>query len=106
MVDILLVFPLYSSCYEKAMIALYFGGIRTRLGVANFQVFQWLFIFFPVNSLLVQNHQAEIIIVKHLSKDATTYATRVGVEPRSYYTIHHCCRTNILTFLHHAADLL
>jgi len=33
--------------------------------------------------LLVRSHQAEIIIVKRLTQDATTCPMRVGAEPRS-----------------------
>jgi len=55
-----------SSCHEKAMVALHFGRIRTRLGVVHFRVFQCFFDFLPPNFLLVRSHQAEIIIVKCL----------------------------------------
>jgi len=37
--------PSLSSCHEKATVTLYFGQIRTRLGVAHFRVcrlFLWL----------------------------------------------------------------
>jgi len=35
-----LFFPCSSSFHEKATVALYFGRIRTRLGVVNFRVFR------------------------------------------------------------------
>jgi len=41
----LFVVPALSSCHEKATVALYFGRIRTRLGVVHFRVFRlflWL----------------------------------------------------------------
>jgi len=56
--------PSLSCCHEKATVALYFGRIRTRLGV--FQVFRLFSCFLPLNLLLVRSHQAEIIIVKRL----------------------------------------
>jgi len=34
--------PSLSSCYEKATVALYFGRIRTRLGVVHFRVLRLL----------------------------------------------------------------
>ena len=39
--------------------------------------------FCPLNLLLVQSHQAEIIIVKHLIQGRNN-VTRVWVEPRSF----------------------
>jgi len=56
--------------YEKATVVLYFGRIRTHLGVrCPFpSFFGCWFDFFPVNLLLVRSHQAEIIIVKRLSR--------------------------------------
>jgi len=62
-------FHLYPSVttYEKATVALYFRRILTRLGVAVIQVFfDYFFDFFTINLLLVQSHQAEIIVVKRL----------------------------------------
>jgi len=41
------------------------------------------FDFLPLNLLLVRSHQAEIIMESALSKDTTTCAMRVRVEPRS-----------------------
>jgi len=32
--------PSLSSCHEKATVALYFGRIRTRLGIIHFRVFR------------------------------------------------------------------
>jgi len=43
---LLLFVPYLSSCHEKAMVALYFGRIHTRLAVIHFRVFRlflWLF---------------------------------------------------------------
>jgi len=53
----------YLLYIEKATVALYFGRIRSRLGVVKFPVF-WLFLL--LNLLLVGRRQAEIIIVKRL----------------------------------------
>jgi len=58
--------PSLSSCHEKAMVALLFGRIRTRLGVVHFRVSSCFLDFLPPNFLLVRSHQAKIIIVKHL----------------------------------------
>jgi len=38
--------PSLSFRHEKAMVALYFGRIFTRLGVADFQVFRLLLLLF------------------------------------------------------------
>jgi len=35
-----LLVPSLSFCYEKATVALYFGRIRTRLGVVLFRIFR------------------------------------------------------------------
>jgi len=75
-------------CHEKATVALYFGRIRTRLGVVDFRVFRLFLWLLTLNLLLVRSHLAEIIIVKCLSKGTTTCATRVGVKPRSRYHDH------------------
>jgi len=45
------------------MVALYFGRIRTRLGVVHFRVFRLFVYFLPLNLLLLRSHQAEIMIV-------------------------------------------
>jgi len=59
--------PSLSSCLKKATVALYFGRIRTRLGVVHFRVFRlFLFDFLLPNLLLVRSHQAEVIVVKRL----------------------------------------
>jgi len=52
------------------------------------------FDFLPLNLLLVRSHQAEIIILKRLIKDATTLPTRVIVEPRSRDRDHTVRRKN------------
>ena len=60
------------------------GDIRTCLGVSNDPVFQGIFLkSCPLNLLLVQSHQAEIIIVKRLIQRRNN-ATRVRVEPISF----------------------
>ena len=60
------------------------GGIRTCIGVSDNPMFLWISSnSCPVNLLLVQNHQAEIIIVKSLFQGRNS-VTRVQVEPRSY----------------------
>jgi len=58
--------PSLSSCHEKATVALYFGRIRTCLGVVHFKFFSCIFDFLRLNLLLVRSHQAEIIILKRL----------------------------------------
>jgi len=46
---------------------LYFGRIRTRFRCCPFPSFSVCFFdFLPLNLLLVQSHQAELIIVKRL----------------------------------------
>jgi len=60
-IGVCLFVPSLSSCHEKSTVALYFGRIRTRLGVVHFRVFR-----LPLSLLLVRSHQAEIIIVKRL----------------------------------------
>ena len=60
------------------------GGIRTCLGVSDDPVFLWISSnSCPLNLLLVQSHQAEIIIVKRLIQERNN-VTRVWVEPRSF----------------------
>jgi len=64
-------------------VALYFGRIRTRIGVVRFRVFQlFLLDLFPINLLLVRSHHVEIIIVKRLiqGRNNTTYAMRNSVR--------------------------
>jgi len=65
------------------VLALYFGLVRTRLGVVHFQFSGCFFDFLPLNLVLVRSHQAEIIILSALSKDATTCTMMAEVEPRS-----------------------
>ena len=60
------------------------GGIRTCLGVSDDPMFLWLSSnSCPLNLLLVQSHQAEIIIVKRLIQGRNN-VTRVRVEPRPF----------------------
>ena len=60
------------------------GGMRTCLGVFDDPMFLWISSnSCPLNLLLVQSHQAEIIIVKHLIQGHNN-VTRVRVEPRSF----------------------
>ena len=60
--------------------ALYFGRIRTRLGVDHFPSFPVdVLTSSHVNLLLVRSHQAEIIIVKRLIQGRNN-VTRVRVE--------------------------
>jgi len=40
-------FHLYPPNHEKATVALYFGRILTRFGVADFQVFRLILWFLP-----------------------------------------------------------
>jgi len=56
--------PAFSSCHEKATEALYFGRIILVLEypIPSFSVTS--FDFSPVNLLLVQSHQVEIVFVK------------------------------------------
>ena len=81
-----------SSCHRTASDAGYWkiralligriGETHTCLGVSGDQIFQWIsWIYFPLN-LLVQNHQATMIIVKRLIQGSNN-VTRVRVEPRS-----------------------
>jgi len=58
--------PALSFCHGKATVALYFGRIRTRLGVVHFGFFRLFFDFLLLNLLLVRSHQAEKIILKRL----------------------------------------
>jgi len=51
-----------SFCHEKATVALYFGRIRTRLGVVHFRVFR-LFLWLVLTTKFAA---WEIIIVKRL----------------------------------------
>ena len=97
--DVIIVFIVYlSSCHQTASDAYllddphtfhfndYFviGGIRTCLGVSDVPTFLWIFSNSnPLNLLLVQNHQAEIIIVKRLIQGHNNL-TWVRVEPRSF----------------------
>jgi len=50
------------------MVALYLGRIRTRL-LSIYVFFGCYFDFLPLNLLLVQSRQAEIIIVKRLMQE-------------------------------------
>ena len=60
------------------------GGIRTCLGVFVDPMFLCISSnSCPLNLLLVQSHQAEIIIVKRLIQGRNN-VTRVRVEPRSF----------------------
>ena len=60
--------------------ALYFGRIRTRLGVDHFPSFPVdVLTSSHVNLLLVRSHQAEIIIVERLIQGRNN-VTRVRVE--------------------------
>ena len=60
------------------------GGIRTCLGVSDDPMFLWISSnSCPLNLLLVQSHQAEIIIVKRLIQGRNS-VIRVRVEPRSF----------------------
>jgi len=47
--------PFFSSCHEKATLALYFGRIRTRLGIVHFRVFRLFLYFLPLNLMLVRS---------------------------------------------------
>ena len=59
------------------------GGIRICLRVSDDPKFLWISSnSCPLNLLLVQSHQAEIIIVKRLIQGRNN-VTRVRVEPRS-----------------------
>ena len=65
------------------------GGIRTCLGVSDDPKFLWISSnSCPLNLLLVQSHQAEIIIVKRLIQGRNN-VNRVRVEPRSFDQGHH-----------------
>jgi len=70
--------PSLSSCYEKATVALYFGRIRTRLGVVYFQALRLFFDFLPLNLLLVRSHQAKIIIEKRFIQEHNNATDEVG----------------------------
>ena len=60
------------------------GEIRTSLGVSDDPMFLWISSnSCPLNLLLVQSHQAEIIIVKCLIQGRNN-VTRVRVEPRPF----------------------
>ena len=70
--------------------ALYFGRIRTRLGVDHFPSFPVdVLTSSHVNLLLVRSHQAEIIIVKRLIQGRNN-VTRVRV-------LHFCAQKMIAT---------
>ena len=57
--------------------------LGTCLGVSSDPLFLWISSnSFPINLLLLQSHQAEIIIVKRLIQERNN-VTRVRVEPRS-----------------------
>ena len=59
-------------------------GIRTCLGDSDGPMFLWISSNLrPPNLLLVQSHQAEIIIVKCLIQGRNN-VTRVRVEPRPF----------------------
>ena len=67
------------------------GGIRTCLGISDDPMFLWISSnSCPLDLLLVQSHQAEIIIVKRLIQGRNNM-TRVRVEPRS---LDQGCRKN------------
>ena len=60
------------------------GGIRTCLGVSDDPMFLWISSnSCPLNLLLDQSHQAEIIILKRLIHGRNS-VTRVRVEPRPF----------------------
>ena len=55
--------PAHFECNDYFML----GGIRTRLGVSSDLMFLWISSnSYPLNLLLIQSHQAEIVIVKRL----------------------------------------
>ena len=59
------------------------GGICTGLGISNDPTFLWISLnSCPVNLLLVQSHQAEIIVIKRFIQGRNN-TTGMGVEPRS-----------------------
>jgi len=59
-----LIVPSLSYCHEKAMMVLYFGRIRTSLGVVQIEFPSGCFFdFILLNLLLVRSDQAEIIII-------------------------------------------
>ena len=60
-----------------------FGGIRSCLSVSYDPMLAWIHSnSCPINFLLLQSHQAEIAIVKHLIQGPNNL-TKVQVEPRS-----------------------
>jgi len=88
--------PSLSSYHEKTTATLYFGRIRTRLGVVHFRLFL-IFDFFSVNLLFFRSHQAEIIIVKRLIQERNNDVTKVRVEPRSRDNDYGCRQNDALT---------
>ena len=65
--------------------------IRFCLGVSSDPMFLWVSLNSrPLNLLLVQSHQAEIIMVKRLIQ-ARNIVSRLRVEPKSF---DHGCRKN------------
>ena len=73
------------------------GGILTCLGVSSNPMFLWISSnSCPLNLLLVQSHQAEIIIVKCLMQGRNN-GIRVQVEPRSCDQDR--CQNNAFTLL-------
>ena len=76
----LIVPPSWWPCSDYFMI----GGVHTCLEVSDDTMFRWISSnSCLLNLLLVQSHQAEIIIVKRLIQGRNS-VTRVRVEPRSF----------------------
>ena len=72
-------------------------GIRTCLRVSTDLMFLWVSSnFCPLTLLLVQSHQAEIIIVKHLITERNN-VTRVRAEP-PHYAISVVVKATLLPF--------
>jgi len=68
------------------MVALYFGRIRTRLGVVHFQVLRLFFEFIPVSLQLVEaTNRDNYLLLKHFHFPLSPPFTNYFVRSSRYY---------------------